>query len=74
MCADFLSMPQPCLRSSVLTKRYGWGFHSDGERRVALYAFELPEYQRFIRSGERPSTRRSATGPSAGARPGGGAC
>ena len=44
---DFLSKGQPCLRCSALTKRYGWGIHSDGECKVALYAIESTEYRRL---------------------------
>jgi hypothetical protein len=42
--AAFFSKGQPCLRSSPLGKRYGWGFHFDGESKVALYAKESAEY------------------------------
>jgi hypothetical protein len=44
----FFSKKQPCLRSSPLSKRYGWGIHSDAEARVALYGVESPEYEAFI--------------------------
>ena len=40
----FFSKGQPCFRSSPLTKRYGWGVHSDSNGRIALYAVESPEY------------------------------
>lgn len=40
----FFSKGRPCLRSSPLTKRYGWGVHSDGSGRVALYAVESDDY------------------------------
>jgi uncharacterized protein DUF6157 len=43
----FLAKDQPCLRSSPLGKRYGWGIHSDAEGRVALYAVESEAYQRL---------------------------
>ncbi|MET0296540.1 MAG: DUF6157 family protein [Microbacterium sp.] len=43
----FFSKGQPCLRSSPLTKRYGWGVHSDAEGRVALVARESDEYARL---------------------------
>lgn len=35
--AAFFSKGQPCLRSSALAKRYGWGIHSDEQGQVALY-------------------------------------
>lgn len=43
----FFSKGQPCLRSSPLGKRYGWGIHSDSEGRVALLAAESDEYARL---------------------------
>lgn len=43
----FFSKGQPCLRSSPLGKRYGWGIHSDAEGRVALLARESDEYDRL---------------------------
>lgn len=41
----FFSKGQPCLRSSPLAKRYGWGVHSDADGRVAIYAVDSPEYK-----------------------------
>ncbi|GAB6926271.1 DUF6157 family protein [Paenibacillus sp. JCM 10914] len=41
----FFSKGQPCLRTSSLGKRYGWGMHHDAEGKVALYAVESDEYQ-----------------------------
>lgn len=46
--AHFFSKGQPCFRASPLTKRYGWGVHSDENGKVALYAVESEEYQQFI--------------------------
>ena len=43
----FFSKGQPCLRSSPLVKRYGWGIHCDSEGRIALYPVESIEYQAF---------------------------
>lgn len=43
----FFSKGQPCMRSSPLTKRYGWGVHSDEAGRIALYAFESDEYKKL---------------------------
>src|SRR5690606_28003369 len=45
---QYFSKGQPCLRASPLTKRYGWGVHSDARGRVALYGRETPEYERFL--------------------------
>src|SRR5437879_1450340 len=33
---EFFAKPQPCLRTSPLAKKYGWGFHCDHEGKVAL--------------------------------------
>ena len=43
--AEFFSKGQPCLRSSDLGKRYGWGVHSDAEGRVAVYPLGSAEYR-----------------------------
>lgn len=43
----FFSKGQPCLRSSPLGKRYGWGILSDEQGRVALVPLGSPEYQRL---------------------------
>lgn len=40
----FFAKGQPCLRSSPLGKRYGWGIDHDAEGRVALVARESEEY------------------------------
>lgn len=40
----FFAKGQPCLRSSPLGKRYGWGIDHDAEGRVALVACESEEY------------------------------
>jgi hypothetical protein len=45
--AAFFAKGQPCLRSSPLGKRYGWGIHSDAEGRVALYAVDSDDYARL---------------------------
>ena len=43
----FFSKGQPCFRSSALTKRYGWGVHSDKDGKIALYAIESDDYKRL---------------------------
>lgn len=45
--AAFFSKGQPCLRSSPLGKRYGWGIHHDADGRVALVPRESAEYDRL---------------------------
>jgi hypothetical protein len=44
---EFFSKGQPCFRSSPLTKRYGWGIHSNHDGKIALYAAESDDYARF---------------------------
>lgn len=41
----FFAKDQPCLRSSPLGKRYGWGIHHDADSRVALVPLGSDEYQ-----------------------------
>lgn len=45
----FFSKGQACLRSSPLTKRYGWGVHNDATGRIAIFAQDSPEYKKFSR-------------------------
>ena len=40
----FFSKGQPCMRASPLTKRYGWGIHSDSDGKIAAYAVDSQEY------------------------------
>lgn len=47
--AAFFSKGQPCLRASPLTKRYGFGVHSDAKGRVALVPLGSPEYAKLVR-------------------------
>lgn len=44
---QFFSKGQPCLRASPLTKRYGWGVHSDKNGKIAIYGCETAEYKKF---------------------------
>lgn len=44
---QYFSKGQPCFRSSPLTKRYGWGIHSDGEGKIAMYAVDSEQYRRI---------------------------
>jgi hypothetical protein len=43
----FFSKGQPCLRSSPLTKRYGWGVHSNADGKIAIYAADSDEYKKL---------------------------
>ncbi len=44
---QFFSKGQPCFRASPLTKRYGWGLHSDQEGKIALVALGTEAYHAF---------------------------
>jgi len=43
----FFSKGQPCFRSSPLTKRYGWGVHSNAEGKIAIFEVESVEYKKL---------------------------
>lgn len=45
---QFFSKGQPCFRASPLTKKYGFGIHSDKNGKVALFGMESNEYQKFL--------------------------
>lgn len=45
---EYFSKGQACFRASPLTKRYGWGVHSDSDGRIAIYPCESEEYQKFM--------------------------
>jgi hypothetical protein len=49
--AELLEKPHPCLRASLLPKKYGWGVHYDSAGRIALYGVESEEYWRFSQAG-----------------------
>ena len=57
--AEFFAKGQPCLRSSDLGKRYGWGVHSDAQGRVAVYPLGSAEY-RALAGGSAPDGTRVA--------------
>lgn len=44
----FFSKGQPCLRTSPLTKTYGFGIHSDSSGKIALYAMDTEKYEEFV--------------------------
>ena len=44
---QFFSKGQACLRSSPLTKRYGWGIHCNHEGKIALYGKDSDAYKHF---------------------------
>ena len=44
----FFSKGQPCFRASPLTKRFGFGVHSDEDGKVAIFGQETKEYEQFV--------------------------
>lgn len=44
---EFFSKGQACMRASPLTKRYGWGVHSNQDEKIALYGCETAEYKKL---------------------------
>jgi hypothetical protein len=50
----FFAKDQPCLRSSPLARKYGWGFHFDPKGKVALYPIESKEYKQLARQAAKP--------------------
>ncbi len=44
---ELFQKPHPCLRASMLPKRYGWGVHYDHKGRIALVATDSQEYAQF---------------------------
>ena len=43
----FFAQDQPCLRTSPLAKRYGWGIHCDANGKIALIARESQAYRQL---------------------------
>lgn len=46
--AVFFSKGQPCFRASPLSKRYGFGIHSNSESKIAIYGRETDAYENFV--------------------------
>ncbi|WP_134686023.1 DUF6157 family protein [Brevibacillus migulae] len=47
---DLFQKKHPCMRASLLPKKYGWGIHFDGQGKMALYGMETKDYQQFVQS------------------------
>ncbi|MBA4057713.1 MAG: hypothetical protein C0490_23565 [Marivirga sp.] len=45
----FFSKGQACMRSSPLTKRYGWGVHSNAKGKIAIFPAGSTEYETLIK-------------------------
>lgn len=44
----FFSKGQACFRASPLTKKYGFGLHSDKDGKIAIYGVETDKYEEFV--------------------------
>lgn len=44
----FFAKGQPCFRASPLTKRYGWGVHSNDQGKIALFGVDTEAYQDLV--------------------------
>jgi len=51
----FFSKGQACLRASPLTKRYGWGVHSNEKGLIAIYGMQTEAYRKLQKD---PSLRK----------------
>lgn len=47
---EFLNKSQPCLRSSALAKKYGWGIHFNPQGKAAIYSKDSDEYRDYAES------------------------
>lgn len=45
---EFFSKEQPCMRSSPLVKRCGWGVHSNTDGKIAIVPVNSEKYNNFI--------------------------
>lgn len=58
---QFFSKGQPCLRSSPLTKTYGYGVHADSNGRVAIFGMETEQYEKFQKEPKLKKTKAMRT-------------
>lgn len=45
---ELFSRKHPCLRASMLPKKYGWGVHYNHDGKIAIFGKESPEYDQFV--------------------------
>lgn len=50
--AQLFAHSHPCLRASLLPKKYGWGMHFDAAGRIAIYGLGSGEYERLSQAGD----------------------
>jgi hypothetical protein len=49
---ELFSKNHPCMRASMLPKKYGWGVHYDAAGKIGLHAVESVSYQQLAAFGE----------------------
>ena len=53
---ELLAKSHPCMRASMLPKKYGWGVHYNHEGKIALYGMESEAYQTLLEEAKRGET------------------
>ncbi|GIQ71384.1 hypothetical protein DUZ99_15835 [Xylanibacillus composti] len=67
---QLLAKKHPCLRASMLPKKYGWGVHYNEQGKIAIYAAGTPDYQAWLTDSQTtvlPAMRNSRPGKSSSA-------
>lgn len=49
---ELFSKPHPCMRASMLPKKYGWGVHYNAAGKIGLHRMESVSYQQLSAFGE----------------------
>ena len=50
---ELLQRNHPCLRASMLPKKFGWGFHYNEHGTIAVYGMESEQYKRHLAAAKR---------------------
>jgi hypothetical protein len=50
--AELFTKPHPCMRASMLPKKYGWGVHYNAAGKIGLHALESEQYQHLSAFGD----------------------
>jgi hypothetical protein len=46
--AGLFQKSHPCMRASMLPKKFGWGVHYDSKDKLAFYGMETEQYRAFV--------------------------
>lgn len=49
---ELFAKPHPCMRASMLPKKYGWGVHYNATGKIALHAMESEKYRHLCAFGD----------------------